>query len=197
MKRRYVWLCGSAVVCFSLLFFAFLQAGRFLEAPSQMPEKGDLIVALGGDVGARSIAAYQLYAEGLAPFVLLTGLENSPPESRSEYLNWRAQLLVHNGVPALALLFDKTSASSWEEAKNTLILMVERKIHRALVISDPPHMRRLEWVWSRVFAGSGKQYVLVASDMEGWDADHWWSNEASAQFVIMEYIKLGYYWMVH
>jgi hypothetical protein len=62
-----------------------------------------------------------------------------------------------------------------------------------LVVSDPPHMRRLSWVWGRVFAGSGKTYTLVASNMENWDAGHWWRTSLNAQFVFAEYIKLGYY----
>jgi hypothetical protein len=49
----------------------------------------------------------------------------------------------------------------------------------------------------KVFAESYKEYRLVTSDLEGWDAAYWWRNEASAQFVVMEYVKLGYYWVVH
>jgi len=66
---------------------------------------------------------------------------------------------------------------------------------RALVVSDPPHLRRLSWVWSKVFAGSGKEFILVASDMDDWDAGHWWRTSPSAQFVFGEYIKLAYYLM--
>jgi len=66
-----------------------------------------------------------------------------------------------------------------------------------LVVSDPPHLRRLDHVWGKVFAGSGIQYRLIAAPMEKWDAARWWSNEASAQYVVIEYIKLGYYWLVH
>ena len=62
-----------------------------------------------------------------------------------------------------------------------------------VVVSDPPHMRRLAWVWDKVFAGSGKAYTLVASDMEGWDAGYWWRTSTNAQFVFAEYIKLVYY----
>ena len=54
-------------------------------------------------------------------------------------------------------------------------------------------MRRLSWVWSKVFAGSGKQFTLVASDMEGWDAAAWWRTSGTAQFVFAETLKLAYY----
>ncbi len=38
---------------------AFLQAGHFLEAPGQAPEKADLIAALGGNAGNRVQKAAQ------------------------------------------------------------------------------------------------------------------------------------------
>lgn len=54
-------------------------------------------------------------------------------------------------------------------------------------------MRRLDWAWGRVFAGSGKSYVLVASEPAWWDAEHWWASEKAAQFVLTELIKMAYY----
>lgn len=61
------------------------------------------------------------------------------------------------------------------------------------VVSDPFHMRRLDWIWARVFAGSGLRYSLVASSPEYWKPNGWWRDERSGGAVIMEYIKLAYY----
>jgi uncharacterized SAM-binding protein YcdF (DUF218 family) len=198
MKRRLVcWGLGALVLFALASSFAFFQAGNFLDAPSQQPEKADLIIVLGGDNGGRSHKAAELYHQGFAPRVLLTGIEGGHVKTRSHHLNWRASFLVEQGVPENVLMFDALSASSWDEAVNTLHRMQSRNLKRVLVVSDPPHLRRLDWVWRKVFAGSGKEYRLVASSMEGWDATRWWRNEVSAQFVIMEYMKLAYYWKVH
>ena len=64
---------------------------------------------------------------------------------------------------------------------------------RVLVVSDPYHMRRLSWVWGRVFRDSGLSYSLVASSPQWWNPDGWWHDEKSAPLVIVEYIKLAYY----
>lgn len=61
------------------------------------------------------------------------------------------------------------------------------------MVSDPPHMRRLDWVWGRTFANSGKSYRLVASEPDWWYAAQWWRSEKSGQFVITELIKMAYY----
>ena len=191
------WIAGGLLVVTTISAFAFFQAGYFLDAPTRPRINADLIVALGGDNGARVKMASELYQQGFAPKVLLSGMEGGHAESRSYYLNWRARFLFDRGVPESALIFDALSASTWDEAVNTLHLMQAHNMRQVLVVSDPPHLRRLEWVWGKVFAGSGRQYRLVASHMDQWDAAHWWRNAASAQFVVLEYIKLGYYWVMH
>lgn len=161
------------------------------------PEKADLIILLGGGTGSRTQAAADIYKHGYASRIVLTGLENGYPTARPVYLEWRARYLVDVGVPELALIFDRASSNTWQEAVNTMRLMQDMDLRRVIVVSDPPHMRRLSWVWTKVFAGSGKEFRLVAAPMLSWDAGHWWRNETTAQFVIMEYVKLVYYWFVH
>ena len=195
MKRGTLirWLGAGVLLGIAALFLCFLGAGHFLDAPAQPPVKADLMLALGGDNGARADRVLELYRKGLAPKVLLTGPEGGHSKTRATYLNWRARYLIDEGVPERAILYDRRAVNSWEEAVNTLNLMREMKLDRVLVVSDPPHLRRLSWVWAKVFAGSGKTYTLVASEMEDWDAARWWRTSPNAQFVFAEYIKLGYY----
>ena len=187
-----LWLAAGLLLGLIALAFAVLGAGHFLVAPAQPPVKADLIFALGGDNGGRVNGALDLYRKGFAPRVMV-GAEGLNPKTRTAYLSWQARYMVDGGVPEQALLFDRKSRNSWEEARNTLELMRAMKMDRVLVVSDPPHMRRLSWVWGKVFEGSGKEFTLVACDMEGWDAAHWWRTSPNAQFVFGEYIKLAYY----
>jgi uncharacterized SAM-binding protein YcdF (DUF218 family) len=191
-RKIAIWLGAGSLLGVAALVVAFLCAGHFLEAPAQEPVKADLLVALGGDNGARADKVLELYREKLGSRVLLTGPE-SHSKTRSAYLNFRARYLIEEGVPEAAILFDRRSVNSWEEASNTLGLMRTMKLNRVVVVSDPPHLRRLSWVWGKVFAGSGKEFILVASDMDDWDAAHWWRTSPNAQFVFGEYIKLAYY----
>ena len=196
MKRRTLLrgIGAGMLLILAASFAAFLGAGNFLVVSAPPPAKADLIFALGGDNGARAATVLELYRKGYAPRILL-GSEGVHSKTRAAYLSWRARYLIGQGVPELTLLFDSRSISSWQEAVNTLELMREMKMNSVLVVSDPPHTRRLSWVWGRVFAGSGKEFALVASDMEGWDAEHWWRTSPNAQFVFGEYIKLFYYWL--
>jgi uncharacterized SAM-binding protein YcdF (DUF218 family) len=186
------WFGVSVLLGVAAVVAGFLGAGHFLVAPAQPPVKADLIFALGGDNGGRVNGVLDLYRRGFAPRVMV-GAEGINPKTRTAYLSWQARYMVDGGVPEPALLLDRRSMNSWEEARNTLQLMQSMKLHRVLVVSDPPHMRRLSWVWGRVFEGSGKEYTLVASEMPDWDTGHWWRTSVNAQFVFGEYIKLAYY----
>ncbi len=66
-----------------------------------------------------------------------------------------------------------------------------------LVVSDPPHMRRLSWVWNKVFDGTEMSFYLIPAPMPLWNATHWWQQRSSATYVLRELIKLGYYHAVY
>ena len=198
MKLRLVfWGVGVLVLCVAAGTIAFFQVGYFLEAPSQQPEKADLIVSLGGGSSNRVHRAAELYEQGLAPNVLLIGAGGDDPNTRPHSSDWRIRFLLEHGVPDNMLAFDTISTNSWEEAVNTLRLMQERNWRRVLVVSDPPHLRRLAWAWGKVFKGSGKEYRLIAARLEGWDPRRWWQNDYSARYVMTEVNKLAYYRVSH
>lgn len=185
-------LAATGVVVAAALALAASHAGTWLAQPAQPPRQADAIVVLGGDDGDRALRALALYREKMAPVVVLTGVERgtaAPPAA----LTWRAEFLEANGIPRSAMRLEVVSRNSWEEAQSVLVLMRQQGWRRAIVVSDPPHMRRLAWVWGRVFGNSGLQYVLVASEPDWWFPDEWWRDEKAGQFVITEYIKLAYY----
>ena len=185
-------LLGLALIAI-MAWAAFWYAGQYLSAPAGVPRAADCIVALGGDTGDRIMKALDLYRRGYAPWILLTGVEDSPSDTRRAYLTWRAEYLVKAGVPSAAILYDEHSTNSRDEARNTLALANARGWKSVLVVSDPPHMRRLARAWGKAFAGAGKNYILVATAPAWWRERAWWQSERAAQFVITEYVKLCYY----
>jgi uncharacterized SAM-binding protein YcdF (DUF218 family) len=187
------WIAGIGFSFTLLSALAILHAGRFLEAPASAPVKADVLVALGGESGDRVLTGANLFRDGFAPRILITGLDTSPPGVRPAYLHWRAQVLADQGVPLDRIIGDAHSTNSWEEAVNTRRTMEANGWRRVLVVSDPYHMRRLSLAWARAFRDSGLSYSLVATSPQWWDSDGWWHDERSALVVINEYIKLAYY----
>lgn len=197
MTVRRAAIAAAALLVLAAGVKSFAAAGYYLERPAQPPVSSDLVVALGGDHGQRSRMAAELYHQGLAANVLQTGVQGQRADQRTNAALRRSLLLRDLKVPQAALLSDDVSTNSWEEAVNTLTLMRARGFKRVMVVSDPPHMRRLQWAWGRVFAGSGIEFRLVASDFKAWDADRWWATKRNSRFVLKEYLKLGYYRVVH
>ncbi len=172
--------------------FAFINAANFLEAPAQAPVKSDAAFVLGGDSGDRVLRAADLHRQEMAGVFVLTGAEDLAGEVLPVYLYWRAAVLVRAGVPEGAVLLDSASSNSSEEAAYGLGLAKARGWKRVMVVSDPPHMRRLSLIWGRAFSGSGIEFVLVASRPRWWVPERWWTSRKSANFVVQEYIKLAY-----
>ena len=185
----------ATLLALSLLLAGCTTISRNLAAPAAEPARADLIVALGGGRGERTATALALYRQGFAPRILLTGLPASAPSAPSGEAHARVRLLLDGGVPRDAILADTESANSCEEAIATRALMARHGWRHALVVSDPPHLRRLDWAWSRVFAGSGMRYRLVAADSPWWTQQAWRDERASA-FVVSEVLKFAYYVLV-
>ena len=162
--------------------FAYTEAGRFVSSPTDAPVASDVVVALGGEALRRGGKAGELWRHGLARRIFLAG----PVDAR-------VALLAGQGVPAVDILTDGRSRHSWDEAVNTFRLMTANGWTSVLVVSDPPHMRRLAWTWEHVFVGSGMTFRLIPAPMPGWDAGHWWRDAHSAAFVKSELGKLVFY----
>jgi len=169
-----------------------LCAGVFLASPAGEPRRADAIVILGGDSGPRAVKGLELYRGDYAPVVLLTVLEEGPFTHRYA-ADPRSRALMAGGVRKEVIEFVGESKNSWQEAENTLRLAKPRGWRTVIVVSDPPHMRRLSWAWGRVLKGSGVTPVLVASEPSWWHAWKWWLDKDSARFVLTEYVKLLYY----
>jgi uncharacterized SAM-binding protein YcdF (DUF218 family) len=196
VTRRRLAVGLAALVLVSIVAVGiFRSLGRWVSTGASVPDRANVLVALGGDAGFRVRTVARLMHDGYAPIVLVTGLEGAPQDTRRHYLEWRSRVLIEMGVPADRIVFEDTATNSYQEATATLALMRKLGWKTALVVSDPPHLRRLDWIWGRVFAGSGLSYRLVASEPAWWDADHWWRNEHSGQFVLTEVIKLGFYFV--
>ena len=181
------------LVTMGLTSFSVLTLGHWLSAPGSVPKQSDMIVVLGGGGIERVQSALQLYREGHAKRILLTGLNSGQEQKRNQYLHWQSKLLLDGGVPFEALLFDDQSRNSYDEANNTALLMKNHQWKTALVISDPPHLRRLDMVWRPACARQGLEYRLIATDPPTWHASDWWRDRVWAKFVGKELLKLAYY----
>jgi uncharacterized SAM-binding protein YcdF (DUF218 family) len=133
------------VAALTLGFLIKRQAGRDEAGPS------DAIVVLGAAqwdgkpspvLQARLDHAYDLYAAGLAPKVIVTGgVGIGDNYSEGDVAR---QYLLRKGVPGAAILTENRGRSSYESMEGVAALMQRNGWHSALLVSDPFHMYRLK-----------------------------------------------------
>ncbi len=191
------WAVGAVVLLSVLGLIAFFRLGYWLEAPGQSPARADVIILLGGNSKSRLQTGMELYRQGLAPRILLIGEASPDPPSAHPLPNVRLLYLLEENVPRDAILVDARARSSYEEAIDARSMMRQHGWSRALVVSDPPHMRRLSWIWRKTFRGIDSTYLLIPTHPLWWNAGTWWRDDWAQRFVLTEIIKIGYYFALH
>ena len=180
-----------------LLAILFVNLGHWLSEPVKKPVKTDLIVTLGGGGIERDQMAADLYKAGYAKKILLTGMYASLRAGQSYYQSPRSLFLLKQGIPAKALLFDGLSINTHQEAFNIAIALTAQHWHSALVVTDPPHIRRVAFCLSSVFKKTNLSYWLIPSNAPTWHADRWWQDENWRRFSLSEVVKLIFYAIVY
>ena len=136
-----LWLCGVALYIVSVGARDDV-AGNTLRA--------DAIIVLGAAAyDARPSPVFEerirhgidLYKKDRAPTLILTGGFGGNGARFSESQVARRYAL-RNGVPDRAILIETVSRNTIENLDQAAALMRARKLHRAIVVSDPLHMSR-------------------------------------------------------
>lgn len=92
-------------------------------------------------LAARLDHAIELYEEGLAPVVVVTG--GSRPGDRFTEATASANYLIERGVPDEDVLREVSGTSSWQSLAAAANFLAERDISDVLLVSDPFHSYRI------------------------------------------------------
>jgi uncharacterized SAM-binding protein YcdF (DUF218 family) len=140
------------VVAWAAVALGLSLYGRRTSAPD---ERFDAIVVLGCRVlpsGRPSLAlaertrrAVQLWHEGRAPLLVLTGGVGDAPASEAEVA---AEIAREHGVPESALVIESRSTSTEENARFAAALVDARDV---LLVTDDHHVLRAERVFAKYF----------------------------------------------
>ena len=142
---RWVWALLIAV----LLWLAMVALAIWSYADKSDSQKADAIVLLGASVAgteptpvfaARIDHAIELYRQGRAPLLVLTG-GIGPGDAVSE-AQAAQQYMLARGIPASAMQLDAESRTTAQNLRNAKPLLASAQAQRVLLVSDPLHMRR-------------------------------------------------------
>jgi uncharacterized SAM-binding protein YcdF (DUF218 family) len=152
-------------------------------------DRADIIIMLSGGRGDERVRqAADLYHQGYAPAILLSGGEIFMGISVPELLKRQAQA---HGIPVSAMLFEGNSTSTYEQAVFLRPMLEQRSIHRAIVVTSTYHTRRARYIFHKVFAGSPIDIRVYPVQDDRFNPVRWWTREQDTETVVLEYIKLG------
>jgi uncharacterized SAM-binding protein YcdF (DUF218 family) len=159
-SRRWSWkkwllACAGGVVAALFLYyvvtlFQVVRAGR-----ENQPDSAEAIVVLGAaqydgrpspQLAARLDHALELYDEGVAPVVMVTG--GNQPGDRFTEAEASADYLVDRGVPETAIMREDQGHTTYESLDVAADQLRDAGIDDVVLVTDPYHSLR-----SRLIAG--------------------------------------------
>jgi len=175
--------------------------GGFLVVSHELRES-DLIVCLSGHAVERSLAAADIYREGLAPRIFVA--REIPPDGYDvleregirilETVDVATRILAGRGVPTAAVIVSKDPSRSTEsEAAMVRALVQERGWDSVIVVTSPSHTRRAWWMFRHAMEKEGVRIQVTPSTYSGFRAEDWWKTRRYVREVIVEYQKLLFY----
>jgi len=165
-------------------------AGAYLIIADEL-QPANAIVMLSGGVESRMEEALSLYRDGYGKLIILTetGQQLENFDALHSY-DIRIQLL-NNGIPGGNILItDNIVNSTADEAYAVKVLLTNRQLKSAIIVTDPYHTRRTSVVFRDIFGDSPVKLIIRPVRDSWYNSRTWFLSKAGWKFTISEYLKL-------
>lgn len=162
-------------------------------------EHADAIVVLAGGTPSREAAAAALFREGWAPRVIVSRPFMTPELHALNALGVRPldlqgearTVLERYGVPPDRILSLEVAVKT-TEPELAVVHDVARagRYRRVILVTSPPHTRRVKLIWSRESGKSHIEGLVVAAPTSEFAVDDWWRRRRAAEALLHEYLGL-------
>lgn len=175
--------------------YSFYCISDFIFAESKILCPSDIILVPGSDCMELSIRAAELYNEGLAPIVLISGGYNPIiPDypSESEFLMNAA---VSNGVSSEAVILESEARNTFENAVLSWKIIEQRGIkpRRCILVCKAYHSRRALLTYRSRFPANMEFFISTVEDYKKINKQNWFQTDIGIKTVMMEVVKIGKY----
>lgn len=166
------------------IFIALMFSGCFFDQTS-LPKRSDVIVSLaGGKEDQRLNKAKLLLEQNLSASQIMIHTGNTI----RTFVN-------QNGTVSELKVIKFHTKNTQAEVRFIKNYMLENNLSSVMVVSDPPHSRRILFFANTVydFPSSGLSIIVVSSDAPWWNPSTYSTDSTALEFVWMESIKYLYY----
>jgi len=182
--RILLWTAGAWLGLAALLEYTAIYFPPQILTVDSGNVTADALVVLGGAQQERPERAAELFKQGAAPRILVSGFGDCDTNVR---------LLEENGVPANVITREPHSLSTFENAKFSVPLLRQMGAHRVIIVTSWYHSRRALTCF-RHFAPDLQFYSRPS--YFAYQPTNWNRRQING-YVRFEYLKLLIYWVYH
>jgi len=173
--------------------------GRWLVHEDTL-SSADAIVVLSGSIAYRAEEAAEVFDKGDARQVWVSRPESPAIELQKMGIRfvgeeeYNRQVLINKGVPDISIhILPDPIVNTEQEVEEIAREMKRAGITRVIIVTSPPHTRRVKALWSKL-VGAKPEAIVRAAFEDPYDADHWWRNTHDALTVVREILGLINVW---
>ncbi len=172
----------------------------YVEARTASPQSADASVVMGAAqyngnpstvFAARLETAYQLWVDGYAPLIVLTG-GKMPGDAYTE-AETGAQYMLDRGVPASALVWEDQGRDTWQSMEGVKDVLDGTGVDSLLIVSDGFHLLRSE-LMARALGFEASGVAADDSPIQPWSGTElsYIIRETGGIFVVLpRFVGLG------
>ncbi|MCL6611099.1 MAG: YdcF family protein [Peptococcaceae bacterium] len=190
MKKRFLAAIALLVMVILASDYWLAAFGRFLVV-DEKPRRCDAVVILSGETVPRVAKGVELYKEGYAGLIIMSG--GGRPTSRLTDADLMRMEAVDSGVPPEVVLLENKSESTYENAVNVKEIILEKGIKSFLLVTSNYHTRRARYIFGRVFKGTGVEIITVSAPDPKFSPSSWWKKHEGQQKALTELANLIVY----
>jgi uncharacterized SAM-binding protein YcdF (DUF218 family) len=183
LKTAVKILLGLAGLLLLLGLAALLFPRQILTVDSG-PVKADALVVLGGGMAERPERAAELFKQGDAPKILVSGFGDC---------GWNQRQLEKLGVPGTAIILEPNSRSTRENAEFSIRLLQQMGAQRVIIVTSWYHSRRA----LECFEHYAPDIHFYSRPSYFGYAPKGWKYNGIGHYVKNEYAKLLGYWVCY
>lgn len=194
-KKWIGWVVAAVLVGAAVLGLIRFVSIDDLKACGETPTTGQcaradaIVVVSGGDTRARTKGAVELYKNGWADTLIVSGAAQDD-DSPSNAAAMRQQA-ISEGVPPGAILIDEAARNTNQNAVGAAELAKVQEVRNIIVVTSPYHLARATLAFEREFAGVGTVRSHPSGFDNNWPSD-WWLTQHGWWLVGSELVKTSF-----
>jgi len=163
---------------------------------TQPPIKADIIVCLGGGYVERLDKGIELYHEGYADKIIFTGPGIGLLDQDDKIGFWKIPFFEEKGIPKRDIYYLENMENTYTEIKAIKEYMLKNGYKRVLIVSDPPHSRRIQYLVDLFkYKKSSLEVKIIGSDVLWWNQNKYFDSLRAYIEATKEVLGMIYYYV--